>query len=142
MGCLLSPGGHHGGSITNVELDERPHEKGGSLRRCIKQRSRHVRSTGKEGYAGQAAPRTKINESSSVAWDQRQVTAGMLEVDAQRARTEETHGPSPFENGEQLFVSRQWLLFLVRSVVMIRDVVFCGRHIRHDDDIATGISTR
>ena len=56
----------------------------------------------------------------------------MLEVDAQRARTEETHGPSTFENGEQLFFSCQRSLFFVAGVGF-------GRSVRNDHDIAAGI---
>lgn len=63
----------------------------------------------------------------------------MLEVDAQRARTKESHGPSPFENGKQLFVRCQRSLFFVGASIV--RCVLGGGSIGYDDDVTTWVCT-
>lgn len=100
MGRLLGSSGDDIHSVGHAELDRSPHQECRALRCCVEQHTGHVRRIGEEWNSGKSATGTKIDEALRIGGNEGAVAPGVLQVNAQRARTEETYGPSPFENGK------------------------------------------
>ena len=114
MGRQFGSGCNHIDAIGDAELDGRPHQERRPFQRRIEQHAMQLLVVGQQRESRQPAAGTQIDQGASRIGNQRSKASGMIQVDAQRARAEESHGPSPFENGKKLLVSRQRALLLLR----------------------------
>lgn len=86
-------------SVGDSQFNGGPVEKCAPLGGRIEQDRFEVRPSVKDHEAGNAAARSEIDHAPSAGRDRIEVLSGVFDVGANRARTEETHGPGPMQDG-------------------------------------------